>query len=271
MNPRKKILLPILALSLALLFAACTTGTTDTPDTATLLNRMEEASENIRSLRSEMHMQQQTEIAQESETTNEAGGPMGIPTNFDMTSDIEMDMMMEPAIAHMKVTPEGGQGSIETYLTEEGLYTNQTGEWVKVTGQGAAFDPETVKESYLSEETMATLREIEEQLVVTEEPDHYRITYDGDGEGAEDLIRLQMEEQNGPEIDMTINHIKYSYTVNKESYLPETIDTDMDFEVQTEIGRILSKQKVTGTFSKINEIEEIVIPQDVLDAPEQAQ
>lgn len=294
---KKNRMIGIIVLSLALVFAACSTDTAEVPatqsaegavpgtqetatpteaapdpsDTAAILQRMSEFSEEITSMRADMHLEQDIRMVEGTETTNEAGGPLGIPVQMHMISDMEMEMTMDPLVSHMKIkvqspgTAESDQFQ-EVYTTTEGMYTDQYGEWIKITGEGISQDPEEIKESYMSDDAIRTLREMEENLVVTEVGDAYHLSFEGSGEDAEKLLDRQIDRELAG--DITLNNLKYLYVVDKQTYKPRSVDMDMDFEMDTEVGRMAVKQQVKGIFSKINEITEIVIPQEILDAPE---
>lgn len=276
---KTRLLLPLLVLSL-LFLAACRDSDTadihspahdivsDAPDTAELLNRMQEASKNIQSFRADMQIAQEMTFDGGS-ATDEAGGPAGIVGDLSMNSDLEMEMTMEPLFAWMKMTlsaPEmDAEGhEMEMYLSEDGVYMNQMGQWMYMAGEQAGFNPEEMKQSYMSEETVEAMREIEDNLVVTEQGDHYLLTYDGDGEDANKLLELQMQNQEELPGNMEFNHLKYQYTIEKDTYYPTGIDMDMSFSYSEEV-TMESNQKITGTFSKINEVTEITIPQEALD------
>jgi len=64
---------------------------------------------------------------------------------------------------------------------------------------------------------------------------------------------------------MKINQINYEIIINKETFYPTNIKTVMDMEISAEGETIHLKQNMEGTYSEYNKINEVKVPQDVID------
>lgn len=282
----------LLVLMLVLLITACN-GQNETTagggkeadvDVVALLTEVQQKSEELQSMHMDMTLSQTMGMASLTESSE------NVSETMTMDSDIKMDIIVEPISAYMDMTmtlPMGMGSSedtmrMEMYMTEESVYmkvplepASPEGSWMKMNISemtGFGYDPQDMKNSMASEETMNALKELKDDVTVTDQGDTYLITFKGTGEKAQKLFDAQLqavgnsEQLEGGEI--TFNSIDYQYLVSKETKIPVSLKADMDYVVMIGEESMPIIQKIEGTFSKINEIEKIEIPQEALEATE---
>ena len=106
--------------------------------------------------------------------------------------------------------------------------------------------------------------------------DEYILKLNAAGEEYQELINdqmgqmlgeMEMEAQDALE-GMTINKVYYEIFIDKETFLPNTMNIDMDFDMEVEGETMNIKTDLQSEYSKYNEIEAITVPAEVI---EQAQ
>lgn len=233
-----------------------------------------EASQQVESLRAKSHTEQQMKMQ-----------PDGM--EIDMTVDSEMEMTYEPLAFHQK-----GETSIvsedidntnpmltEMYMTEEGLYMHETSVdmWLKM--------PEEMQENMQSmagqqsadpARQLDELGDFEEDFVLEETDEAYILTLDASGEEFQELTDEQLEKTLGqmeieaplaPE-DLEVHAVNYVITLNKETYLADRMEVDMELDVDVRGEMMAIKSQMQVDYSDYNAIDPIEIPSEVL---EQAQ
>ncbi len=233
-----------------------------------------EASQQVESLRAKSHTEQQMKMQ-----------PDGM--EIDMTVDSKMEMTYEPLAFHQK-----GKTSIvsedidntnpmltEMYMTEEGLYMHETSVdmWLKM--------PEEMQENMQSmagqqsadpARQLDELGDFEEDFVLEETDEAYILTLDASGEEFQELTDEQLEKTLGqmeieaplaPE-DLEVHAVNYVITLNKETYLADRMEVDMELDVDVRGEMMAIESQMQVDYSDYNAIDPIEIPPEVL---EQAQ
>ncbi|HPJ00831.1 MAG TPA: hypothetical protein PLN65_08395, partial [Enterococcus sp.] len=98
--------------------------------------------------------------------------------------------------------------------------------------------------------------------------ENYVLSFTGSGEELKDLAEKVLTSGNtGTEADMSslmdqmkINDFSYESIISKETFLPVSFTSMMDYEVEADGYKISAKMDQTGSFDKINQIEAIEIP-----------
>lgn len=202
---------------------------------------------------------------------------------LDIKSALDMEYILEPMQMHQKGTTtmmgmgEGGESQeteVETYITEDAMYVYEgtTAQWMK-------FPQEMVDQimSSANQTDPATqlqpLQEYLEQVEFEQDDDTYILTLKGSGEEFTALVKDQVDEalQNltageNINLDFTINSVDYVVHIDKESYQTTKLDTVIDMDMTMEGETINLKMDAKTDFSKFNEIEEIVVPQEIIDS-----
>ena len=202
---------------------------------------------------------------------------------FEMNSKIkmDMDMIIDPVEMYQKMTMDmGEEGSmdIEMYMTGEGFYMNdpESDQWIKL--------PKEMYEDMVGEMSggadptldMEMFKEFTEDFKFEQTDDEYILTLSASGEKFTGLLQ-QIAKDNIPagvemgaeetELmeNMEVKSLEFEIFIDKETFYTNAFNMDMDMNMAVDGQEMNIVQKVKADISKINEIEKIEIPQDVLD------
>ncbi|PIC86396.1 hypothetical protein CSV72_08575 [Sporosarcina sp. P20a] len=188
-------------------------------------------------------------------------------------------MILEPlAIRQTMNMQVGGEGmAIEQYMTEEGFFMKdpESGGWIKlpdemykeVTGQMAGVTETPVD--------FTMYEEYAEDFTFEETNDEYFLTLVGSGEKFSELMK-EMLEKNMPvgadesmmgETDMKVGKVDMQITIDKETFFTKDFDIIMTMDEQGQ--QVKVTQNIKGTMTKINEIDEIKVPKEILDSAQE--
>lgn len=209
---------------------------------------------------------------------------MTIPSE-DMVLDskikMDMDMIMEPMAIHQKMKMDMGElgaQDIELYMTEAGffMFEEQTGQWIKMPndmyeemmeGMGGETDPTL---------DMNMFKEFKDDFKFEQTDDEYILTLNASGDKLNTLIQQligdampidgEMSEEESEVYDnMDVKSLDLKIYIDKKTFYTNAFDMDMDLTMKIEEEKMHMVQKMKSVMTKINEINEIVIPQEVLD------
>lgn len=207
----------------------------------------------------------------------------------EITMDIKMDMMMneqenkvdtssvvqytlDPFAMKTETSfPVDGQSQTTTsYMDQEALYYQVAGsdEWQKQPLETSGVDVEDLIDTYSSSDIFDSFEEYQDKVELTEAGENYVLSFTGSGEELKDLAEKVLTSGNtGTEADMSslmdqmkINDFSYESIISKETFLPVSFTSMMDYEVEADGYKISAKMDQTGSFDKINQIEAIEIP-----------
>lgn len=206
-----------------------------------------------------------------------------------MDIDTKASLTLDPLAMHQKgsVLMDMQGVSIETdmemYVTETELYMyeSMSETWMKMDSSMMPLDMLNMEQS--PGEQLDMLESFIDDVEFTEEEDYYVYKFDGAGEEFEELsqelIKLQVGEETfadlGADItevleNMTIHSIFYEIHIDKTTYDTQKVISTMDFDVNMEGEEPLSlQQEMTATYTGINTIDQIEVPQEVIDAAEE--
>ena len=196
---------------------------------------------------------------------------------MEMKSQIEADMVMEPMAFHqiIDMTANGEAMQMESYFTEEGFFTKQGDQWMKF--------PDEMTETLLSMQKsqidpvqqMEMLKEYVDEFTLEEEEDTYIMTLKASGDKFQQLIDKAIQEmgaQNemmqGSMDKMKVNEVAYTYSIDKENYLPVQFKMDMDSEMTMDSETVSMVMDLDSTYDQYNEIGDITIPEEVIENAE---
>lgn len=233
-----------------------------------------EASEEINSLHADM-------VTSQMMTVESAG------MEIETVSDISMDMTIEPMAFYQtgetKMNSEEMEGmppmAMEMYYTEEGMYMYEPtmDTWMKMPAAEmeqlqTMIDQQTADPSKQMEE----LEAFKDDFSFEQTADEYVLKLNASGEEYQELINEQMEQMLG-QMDMevqnvlegmTINEVAYEIFIDKETFLPSTMNIDMDLDMEIEGESMNIQSDIQSEYSKYDEIDAITVPAEVV---EQAQ
>lgn len=168
---------------------------------------------------------------------------------------------------------EEGKTVIKQYITNE-VYILTDGAWVRI--------PKVVQEGLISRMQQASSLEarlenfklMNKEVTVTEEEDEYILSADLSGDEYKKLaasligqVAIGKEEEMAAMLEvLTIKGIKLSNAIDKETYLPTRIDMYLELEMEIEDQFTLWVMSSNGQISNHNVLDEIKIPQDVIDS-----
>ncbi|WP_277584774.1 DUF6612 family protein [Psychrobacillus antarcticus] len=228
------------------------------------------ASEELKSVKGTIDMKQTMSIPSEEMT-------------LDIKSMMDMEYIIEPMQMHQKGTTTMmgvGEGSesqeidMETYITEDALYVYEgtAAQWMK-------FPKEMVDQmmgATNQTDPAAQLQPLEEYLEKVEfeqDDENYILTLEGSGEEFTSLVKDQVDEalqsltgEGNVDLDYTIHSVDYVVHIDKESFQTNKLDMVIDMDMTMDGETINLKMDVKTNFSKFNEINEIVVPQEIIDS-----
>lgn len=209
---------------------------------------------------------------------------MTIPSE-DVTMDskikMDMDMIVEPMAMYQNMSMDMGElgaADMEMYMTETGFFMNdpESGQWIKM--------PKDMYDEMMAEmgsETDPTLdmkmfKEFKDDFKFEQTDDEYILTLAASGDKLSGLIKeligqslptegeLSDEEAEVYE-NMDVKSLNLTIHIDKKTFYTNAFDLDMDLTMVIEGAEMHMVQKMKSVITKINEIDEIVVPQEVID------
>ncbi|CAH1203467.1 DUF6612 family protein [Paenibacillus sp. JJ-223] len=229
-----------------------------------LIAKSSEASKTLKSFSSEASIQQNISV--------EAGEQS---QEQQLTTSIKMDVIKDPLTAYqeMKVEMPGQEAqTIKQYFTNDSIYSQVGEQWVTIPEEQTQPLIEQMKASVNPEQELEQFKSITEDTKITAEGDNYIINATVSGDNVKELAKSVLQ-QNGTDpqmqtmIDqMDITSMTMKYMVNQETYLPTGTDLNMVMNMEQEGQKMKMDMKMTSTFSNHNTVENIEVPQEVLDS-----
>ena len=190
----------------------------------------------------------------------------------EISTTMKMDVTMNPFAMYqvMKINDVEMDGSMEmeSYYMEDAYYMHDpfTNGWFK-------FEYDIPHEAFHQSpaEQMESLKAFASELTLKEDGDAYIITLDGAGDAYNELLQDAsfIEEMDGMFDDIfsmiTVNKISFEIHVNKTTFLQTKVNMTMDLEMNIEGEVMHTVQEMEMTVYNYNGINEIVVPQEVLD------
>lgn len=275
------ILLAVTTLSFGLV--ACNDTATPTPGTKTeqssnltlqdVFKKSMEQSESIQSLSANIDMTQLIEVPSQE-------------ISMETTSKMNMDMVIEPLSLYQKgttsMTMPGMPSSeltddmkMESYLTEQGFYMfdSMSNIWTKL--------PSDMYEQIMSmsqkqadpAKQLKDLESFKDDFTFEQTDSSYVLKLADSGDKFNELIQNQLadtmpdmmiEEQELLK-EMNIEKVNYEIFIDKETFNITALNMIMDMTMVVEGEEMQLAQNLKSTYSKYNEVEKIVIPQEIID------
>lgn len=236
------------------------------PTAEELLKQVADASSSLNSYSMESNISQNITVAVDGQEQTQ-----------DVDMSMKTDIVMSPFATYQEMSTtlpgESGNQDIKQYITEDSVYTQVDGTWMQLPQESIAPLLEQVKTQGNAAEQYSQLNSIANELEVTEEGDVYWLKANLSGEGVKELAQEMIAQQGTTDPQtaammeqMDIKNIELSYSVNKESYYPAEMIYNMEMSMDMEGQTVSIVMAMDGSFSQYNELEEIEIPQEVLDA-----
>ncbi|GAA0368981.1 DUF6612 family protein [Bacillus horti] len=261
----KKWMLILTLAASVLVLAACGTeaDSSDVQNAQEVFEKSVNAMESVNSYSMSMDMEQEIPFGDEV-----------LNTSTSMTGDLVLVPLSMHQVMNMSVPGEGTM-EMEMYLTEEGVYMSdsESGMWMNMPEElfGDLMDLESMQTN--PQEELERLAEFVDDFSYAEEGDFYVLTLSASGDKFKALIMDTLEEVTGGDEllaealeDIEIHQIDYEIKIDKETYYQTELVMDMDFTITADGETVRIKQKVDATFSNFNGVDEIVVPQEVIDS-----
>lgn len=201
----------------------------------------------------------------------------------EMDSKIKMDMdvIVEPLAMHQNMKMdmgEMGKMDMELYMNESGFFMHdpESGQWIKMpkdmydemmAGMGGETDPTL---------DMKMFNEFKDDFKFEQTDDEYILTLSASGDKFSGLMKELMGSALPADMDMTeedaqmlenmdVKSLEVVMYIDKETFYTNAFDLDMDMTMKIEEEEMRIVQKMKSVITKINEIDEIVVPQEVID------
>ena len=201
----------------------------------------------------------------------------------EMDSKIKMDMdiIVDPLAMHQNMTMDMGElGSMdmELYMNESGFYMNdpESGQWIKMPAD--MYDEMMARMGGETDPTldMKLFEEFKDEFKFEQTDDEYILTLSASGDKFSGLMKELMGSSLPADMEMTeeeteilnnmdVKSLEVVMYIDKETFYTNAFDLDMDMTMKIEEEEMRIVQKMKSVITKINEIDEIVVPQEVID------
>lgn len=194
--------------------------------------------------------------------------------------NMDMDMIIDPLAMYQKMDVDmGEQGAMkmEVYMTEEGFFMNESesGQWIKLPSE---MYEELLGEVGSADPTldMSMFKEFVEDFKFEQTDDEYILKLSASGDKFSKLFKeLAMEnlpagvDANAEAAELMENievtSLEYEIFIDKKTFYTNAFNMKMDMTMVVDGEEMRLDQKIDAKLSKINEIDKIEIPQEVLD------
>ncbi|KAA0948482.1 hypothetical protein FQ087_15845 [Sporosarcina sp. ANT_H38] len=202
---------------------------------------------------------------------------------FEMNNTIkmDMDMVMEPLSIYQKMNidmGEQGKMNMEIYMTDTGFFVNEpeSGEWIKLPNEmyetmigqmGGGANPTL---------DMNMFKEFADDFKFEQTEDAYILKLSASGDKFSELFKkvatenmpagVEMNEEQAEVMkNMEVKLLEYEIFIDKKTFYTNAFNMRMDMTMKVEGEEMHIDQKVNANISKINEIDKIEVPQEILD------
>lgn len=235
-----------------------------------VLTKSTEASEDLKSFAMTMEMNQELTSAQ-------------ADTALKLSSLIDMKIVTDPMAFYqkMKMTDDASKESfdMESYFSKDGmyLYDSAADAWMKFPAELSDQLIQMSDQQTNPAEELKKLKEFVNDFTFEQDETSYILKLTASGEKFNTFIQETVQQTLPPQLgatneiteNMSINAIEYEIVVHKETFLPSSIKVMMEMDISAEGETIKIVQHMNGQYSEYNEIDEITIPQEVLDTAEE--
>lgn len=193
---------------------------------------------------------------------------------------MDMDMIIDPLSMYQKMDVDmGEQGAMamEIYMTEEGFFMNdpESDQWMKLPGE---MYEDMLGEVGSADPTldMTMFQEFVEDFKFEQTDDEYILKLSASGDKFSKLFKEIAMDNLPSGVDanveaaelmenINVTSLEYEIFIDKKTFYTNAFNMKMDMTMLVEGEEMRIDQKVNAKLSKINEIDKIEIPQEVLD------
>ena len=191
----------------------------------------------------------------------------GNKNNIEMTMDVSL--ILEPIAMKMEMEMPAQNLKMTSFIKDNTMYIQNPvdNQWVK---QTLTDEIASQFKGYMTNSAVIydAMRNNIDKIDIDEKGGNYIISISKDSEFLKDAMKQQLASTNtaGAQIgdDVKIENIAVKYIVDKNTYLESSSTVSFDFEMQ---GMKMSME-MDAKMSNINNVTDIVIPEEVLNAKE---
>lgn len=252
------------ALALALLLPLAAGCSTEELKAADIYTKSLEASADMQSLSGDLKVNMK--LAQGEE-------------KMDVTTGVSMEAVMKPELAlHMKMNVNmlGMDNAMEMYGTKDALYMQQSpgSDWTKVPFDASIGMPD-YKSQFDPAKQLERMKPYIKDFTLQEEKDAYVIHMTGTGDDLKSFILDEMKNnapggagQEAAEAmsNMKIDLVDITYSIDKKTYLPHSMDMKAIFQIEAEGIAAHMDMDSSMVYKDFNQLKEIPVPPGVLKA-----
>ncbi|WP_019242817.1 MULTISPECIES: DUF6612 family protein [Bacillus] len=263
----KKITLLLLSVIFLLGVTACGSekSSSTAPSVDELLANSMKANKEVKSLSQEATVNTKITVSQ-GETKQEQ--------NMDITT--KADIINEPFKARQEIkmpVSEMGEQTIIQYLTEEGIYSNINGQWVKVPDEVNEQFKTSIKESANLDSQIEQFKSMSKYLKLKEEKEQYVLTGDIPGESIKEMAQTILEKAASGNTEtlaameqLDIKSMNLVYTFNKKTSLPISTVVKLQMGMEQDGQKVDMDLKMNSKFSNFNGVDDITVPKEALNS-----
>ncbi|MCU9614289.1 hypothetical protein OEV98_12020 [Caldibacillus lycopersici] len=198
----------------------------------------------------------------------------------------DMDIINEPMSLYQDMSIDMNMGdfrqnvAMESYFTEDGffVYDSTTNQWAKMPEEMFNEVMQLSEEQTDPSVQLNQFKEFVDDFSFQQNSTEYILTLKTSGEKLLDIVKelsgdMLDEELIGEEIlnNMNIEQLDYIMHIDKETFLPNKVDMKLTMKMAMEGDEITIQQSTSATYTNINGLEKITVPQEVLDNSVDAQ
>ena len=191
----------------------------------------------------------------------------GNKNNIEMTMDVSL--ILEPIAMKMEMEMPAQNLKMTSFIKDNTMYIQNPvdNQWFK---QSLTDEIASQFKGYMTNSAVIydAMRNNIDKIDIDEKGGNYIISISKDSEFLKDAMKQQLASTNtaGAQIgdDVKIENIAVKYIVDKNTYLESSSTVSFDFEMQ---GMKMSME-MDAKMSNINNVTDIVIPEEVLNAKE---
>ncbi len=227
-----------------------------------------EASESQKSLHAKMNINHKIEIPSQD-------------VNMNSNTKMDMDLIIEPMAIYQKMTMDMSElGAIdsEIYATDKGffMYEVENNQWLMM--------PTEMNEEMITQMSggasptidMSMFQKFADEFKFEQTDDEYILSIKASGEKFNELFKEVASDNMPPEMNleeggedilesMNVKSVYYEIFIDKKTFHTNSFNMDLDLTADIDGEEMHMIQKMTAEISKINKIDKIEVPQEVLD------
>lgn len=275
----KKFFAVLSAGAVALVLTACNSSATPTKDTTTtskltleqVYDKAIERQADIKSMSASMDMEQVIKFGAGAESME-----------MNMDSQMDIDMIAKPLAMHLSGTMtvpdmfgEGDENSnmpIEMYMKQDkGFFMKDptTESWMKLPNEQFDAILDQTAASANAQEQLEQLKQYIDDFTFEQTDDKYVLTLNAQGDAFKELIQAEVDKSLGTEEnpldDLTIDKANYVIHIDKATFDTNKMNMNFDLKMSIEGQDATIKTKSEVTYTEINNVDSIDIPQSIID------